>query len=488
MTLRRPRSLSGLLLIGFTLVTVPLLIAVVNATVDMRRLTRQSETLVRHGIEATHQSEALFRHTASLERTARLYEVLGDAKLKSVLAQHRADFDQAVVALSALVSDDETRSLLARLRDGSRMLDEAIHTAPPSDPAVHAAIENFGRLSDVVAAVANRTTEAIYAELRRLQDDAGRTQRDLWWQAAALVPVTAFILMVFVALLVRPIRQIDQAISELGRGTFSRPVAIQGPSDLQRLGRQLEWLRVRLLDLAAEKNRFLRHISHELKTPLANIREGTELMMEGAVGALDANQREVVGILRENGIRLQRMIENLLSFSAWQARSVGLELSAFELTTLVRSVVDAQSLMLAAHRIALDIKVQPVEVTADRAKLRLILDNLLSNAVKFTPDGGTIYIHALVHQGRLLLDVADTGPGIPAEERAQVFEAFYTGAARQAGPVRGTGIGLSVVMEFVQAHGGTIELLDGVHPGAHFRIRLPVRAVGRPNPETADAA
>ena len=189
-----------------------------------------------------------------------------------------------------------------------------------------------------------------------------RTQRQLFWQAAALVPGTALIVLVFVSLLARPIRQIDQAISELGRGTFSRQVVVQGPSDLERLGRQLEWLRVRLLDLAQEKNRFLRHMSHELKTPLANIREGTELLMEGAVGDLDANQREVVGILRENGIKLQRLIENLLSFSAWQAKSVGLELSEFPLRPLIKQVVEAQQLTLVANRVRLDIKVQDVAV------------------------------------------------------------------------------------------------------------------------------
>jgi two-component system sensor histidine kinase GlrK len=196
----------------------------------------------------------------------------------------------------------------------------------------------------------------------------------------------------------------------------------------------------------------------------------------------------VVTILRENGIKLQRMIENLLSFSAWQAKSVGLELSQFELPPLVSSVVEAQALTLAAHRIKLDIKVQKVEITADRSKLRLILDNLLSNAVKFTPDGGTIYIHALLYRGNLLLDVADTGPGVPLEDRPHLFEAFYSGKVPQSGHVRGSGIGLSVVMEFVQAHGGTIELVDGVHPGAHFRLRLPVLEAGRASPETADAA
>jgi two-component system sensor histidine kinase GlrK len=201
--------------------------------------------------------------------------------------------------------------------------------------------------------------------------------------------------------------------------------------------------------------------------------------MEGAVGPLDANQREVANILRENSIKLQRLIENLLSFSAWQAKSVGLELSQFSLRQLVRSIVSAQQLTLVAHRIKLDVKVQDVEITADRGKLRLILDNLLSNAVKFTPREGTIYIHALTFKDHLILDVADTGPGIANDERALVFDAFYTGKTEQAGKVKGTGIGLSVVTEFVQAHGGTIELVDGVHPGAHFRIRLPARPAAR---------
>ncbi len=116
----------------------------------------------------------------------------------------------------------------------------------------------------------------------------------------------------------RPLRTLDRAISELGSGTLSSPIVVSGPQDLERVGRQLEWLRGRLLDLAQERSRFLRHMSHELKTPLANIREGTELLMDGAVGELDGNQREVTGILRENGIKLQRLIENLLSFSAWQ--------------------------------------------------------------------------------------------------------------------------------------------------------------------------
>ncbi len=194
-------------------------------------------------------------------------------------------------------------------------------------------------------------------------------------------------------------------IGELGRGTFSRAIRVKGPSDLEALGRQLEWLRVRLLDLAQEKNRFLRHMSHELKTPLANIREGTELLLDGSVGQLADDQREVTGILRENGLKLQRLIENLLTFSTWQAQSVGLEVSEFKLRPLVKSVLESQRLTLVSQRVRLDVRVEDVTVAADRSKLKLILDNLLSNAIKFTPQGGTIHIHAQTLRDQLVLDV-----------------------------------------------------------------------------------
>src|SRR5205814_2327652 len=167
-------------------------------------------------------------------------------------------------------------------------------------------------------------------------------------------------------------------------------------------------------------------------------------------------QREVTAIRRENGIKLQRMIENLLSFSAWQTSSVGLEATEFRLRPLVKQVLENQQLTLLSQRVRLDVRVEDVTLLADRGKIRLILENLVSNAVKYSPKGGTIHLRARATGAQLVLDVADNGPGIPPEERGHVFDAFYTGRAARSTPVKGTGIGLSVVLEFVAAHGGTV--------------------------------
>jgi two-component system sensor histidine kinase GlrK len=311
--------------------------------------------------------------------------------------------------------------------------------------------------------------------MTELGERTGQVQARLKWGSLLLLPLTGVAILLFSLRVGGPLRQIDRAINELGSGALHRPIGISGPADLAKLGRQLEWLRLRLLELAQERSRFLRHMSHELKTPLANIREGTELLMDGAVGELQGGQREVTGILRENGLRLQRMIENLLSFSAWQTSSVGLEVTEFRLRPLVKQIIENQQLALLSQRVRLDVNVDDVSIAADRGKVRLILENLLSNAIKYTPRAGTIHIRARAAGTDLVLEVGDSGPGIPAEERKQVFEAFYTGKA-PSGHIKGTGIGLSVVMEFVTAHGGQIEIVEGEWAGAHFRIRMPLKS------------
>jgi two-component system sensor histidine kinase GlrK len=251
---------------------------------------------------------------------------------------------------------------------------------------------------------------------------------------------------------------------------------VSGPADIETLGRQLEWLRLRLAESGEEKNKFLRHMSHELKTPLANIREGTELLLDGSVGALDRQQQEVTNILRENSVKLQRLIENLLTFSAWQAKTASLEISQFELKPVVFGTLSQHRLVISNREIKLKLDIANINVRADEGKLRLVLENLISNAIKFTPEKGEIAIRAEMEGGELVIEVADSGPGVAPEDTDRIFEAFYQGRRLQGGPVGGTGIGLSVVHECVQAHGGSIVLQpQSKLGGAHFVVRLPLR-------------
>jgi two-component system sensor histidine kinase GlrK len=463
------------MLLGLAVIAAPLLFAVVDAGLQIRTLAQASQNLVQEGVLATRYSQDLFAGIAALERTARLYQVLDDAKLLEAYGQNDERLARTRALLGRHLKAPDALESLRELEMVQREVRRDIALAAPGPSSVAGILPRIDRMSELAARIAERGNAQIDAELGALQERTERAQRRLFWQSALLVPFSFVAILVLTLVMGRPLRQIDRAISELGRGAFSNPVSVSGPRDLERLGRQLEWLRVRLIELAQERNRFLRHMSHELKTPLANIREGTELLMDGAVGELDSSQREVTAILRDNGIRLQRLIENLLSFSAWQSQNAGLEVSEFRVRPLVKQVLENQQLTLLSQRVRLDVQVDDLTLHADRGKMRLIFENLLSNAIKYSPKGGTIHVHAKATGNGFILDVADSGPGIPAEDRARIFEAFYTGKAPTGGHVKGTGIGLSVVMEFVGAHGGTIEIVDGKFPGAHFRIRMPIR-------------
>jgi two-component system sensor histidine kinase GlrK len=478
-----PTSLNGFLLLGLGIMAVPLLIVIFQATIQMHRLTAFSQQLVVESVERTRLSQSMYEEIASLERAARLYRVLGDPSVLASFLSHAEQLDTTLRVLRGQIQSPEILQAVDALADNQLRIRRALN---PAEGAVASApLPEFSTLTDQAGEIATQINQQIEVERASLENRADRARRELYWQAALLVPVFALAILAVTLGLGRPLRRIDRAIGELGRGNFTHEISVSGPVDVERLGRQLEWLRNRLLDLAHERNRFLRHMSHELKTPLANIREGTELLMDGAVGELGSGQREVTSILQENGIKLQRMIENLLSFSAWQSNSLGLDPSEFRIRPLVKQVLENQQLTLVSQRVRLDVQIEDVDLYADRGKVRLILENLLSNAIKYTPRGGSIHVRARRQSAELVLEVADTGVGIPKPDRAQIFDAFYTGRA-PGGHVKGTGIGLSVVHEFVNVHRGTIEIVDGEFAGAHFRIRMPLKAQPPTTPPPTD--
>ncbi len=469
----RPNSMNTLVLTGFALVTLPLLFAILWALVKIDGFAAESERLLATGTLVSSQTRQLDIQITGMERNARQYQVLETAESLEYIASDLAAIEALLVELGRNVKGSEASALIDRVDSESQLIESIVRRESPGSDNAIAAIARFGSLSEAADSLRITANQQIEAASNALRTEAEQARRTLTWQSIAIVPVTLGVILLFTLLMGKPIRALDRAISQLGEGVFSREIKVTGPSDLEALGLQLEWLRQRLLELAQEKNRFLRHMSHELKTPLANIREGTDLLLDGTVGPLEGPQQEVTNILRSNGLKLQRLIENLLSFSAWQTKSETLALGDFEVLALMRAVVADHRLQLKSQQIKLHADIEKIQINADREMLRTALDNLLSNAVKFTPRNGDIYMRAYRAKSSFVFEVADTGPGIPDGERDQIFEPFFQGKGEQNGPVGGTGIGLSVVRECAEAHGGTVELLDGHYKGAHFKLHIP---------------
>jgi two-component system, NtrC family, sensor histidine kinase GlrK len=326
-----------------------------------------------------------------------------------------------------------------------------------------------------VLAINNRVVDR---EVERLRVSAEHVQRNI---ILLLIFSTAVALAIALALtryIARPIIEIDGAIRQLGGADFSQPIAVRGPEDLRYLGRRLDWLRRRLDEFETQKNRFLRHVSHELKTPLTALREGAELLNDQVAGPLAPPQRQVVSIMRDNSVKLQRLIEELLDYQRALHAAASLEVKPVMLDNLVQEAVQAHELAAQAKDLRLVVEAQSAMVEADPEKLRSIIDNLVSNAVKFTPSGGVITVTARAVSGEAIIEVQDTGPGVPPEEHESIFNLFFRGRTKADGsPVRvkGSGLGLAIARELVEAHGGQIAVVAGGN-GGHFRVTLPRRS------------
>ncbi len=478
-----PRSFSGLLMLGFTLVVVPLTAALINNAFSIDRLVNRSQQAVYQAVQATRSSHSLAERLNALERNARQMLILGDRSLLDAYTINRRQFLQVTDAFVALPFDGEQRAALAEIIAGERAIHDVLASSASKFTDLHQAVQRFGELAERSRAIIRHSNDMIDREVSAMRATAEKAQRVTVWQMLALLPIVVFLAVGFAILIMRPIRQIDAAIRDLGRGRLDKPVAVAGPVDLHYLGERLDWMRRRLLEVDEQKNRFLRQVSHELKTPLTAVREGAELLSDEVVGKLSPAQREVADILHHQSLKLQKLIEDLLAYSASCAQVTTLALTRVDVAQLIRRVTDDQKLALHARNLRLEVKAGAISVMGDFQKLRGMLDNLLSNAIKFSPPGGTIEIHAVRRGDELDLTVSDHGPGIAAEECEQVFDLFYQGHAAAGGPVKGTGIGLSIVRDHARAHGGSVEIVApevgaGRAPGTRLRVRLPLFANG----------
>ncbi len=463
-------SFRRLLLLAFLLIAGLLGAASLRGLFTLEGLLKQSSAGAEQALALSAAAQLVAERSVTMERAARQYLVLDDRALRRNFddAAHEAEDALDRVLVSALPAN-----LVQAWRDQLANIQQQIG-GPRADMrereyAITTAFREIELLNAHMAEQVRRfTQERNQVLLRQLEE--GRTE--LTRQVLAAIFVSLVLAFAFGLWLARPFKRLEAAIVALGENRLDEPIDMRGPNDVRLLGRRLEWLRLRLAELDADKARFLRHVSHELKTPLAALREGVALLEDGVTGELTDKQREVARILRHNTVILQGQIEDLLRFNAAAFEARRLVRRKTELIGLLNGLVEAQRLQWQARRLTIDISGGPLWVEVDEDKLGTALGNLLSNAIRFSPPGGTIQCVVSQVPGRACIDISDEGPGVAPADRARIFEPFYRGERQPMGGVRGSGIGLSLVHEYVTGHGGQVDLLpDG--PGARFHVELP---------------
>ncbi|MBB3230105.1 HAMP domain-containing sensor histidine kinase [Halomonas stenophila] len=465
----RPRSLLQLVLLAFLMVMLPLAVLMLQAGQALSELSRLADQSARQAVEETRRARTLGALALELERSARQYAVVEQESLLDIYDERLAEFRRLLARQSELLPDDPNVKAL------SSELDKLAELPGLSLEEFESRLTDFLSFAEHTEAMRHATNRRIDDRLDVIRTRAEDVQRRLWWQTAALVSASLILMLLFTRLIIRPVHQLERRILGIGSGgQEARRAPVQGPAELVSLDERLDWLSSRLEELEEQKQQFLRHMSHELKTPLASVREGSSLLADGVAGELSEHQREILELIDASGSELQQLIEQLLDYNLLQHSR--LEAERLDLATVAKEVLAKHRLALQQKEMRVDCFDGPLAWRADRTATARILDNLISNAIAYGEDAGRLEIGARVEHDRLVLEVANSGEPIPEEDRPRLFEAFYQGRIRRKGALKGSGIGLSVAADCARLQDGTLELVDDPRLAVCFRLTLPRRA------------
>lgn len=222
------------------------------------------------------------------------------------------------------------------------------------------------------------------------------------------------------------------------------------------------------------KDEFVALISHELRTPLSSIIGYLEVLFDDTTGPLTQRQRQFLDVVDRNARRQLRLVSDLLFVSQVDAGRVRLHVDDVDLAELAKAAIEAAQPRAMAGDVTLQLEADDVTtLRGDPDRLGQIIDNLLTNAIKFTPHGGVVDVRVTGNTDTVVIEVSDTGVGIPAAEQRQLFTRFFRASTATSRAIPGIGLGLTIVKAIVDAHRGTVSVTSAEGNGTTFRIYLP---------------
>ncbi len=484
-------SLFWRLVLG-SLATV-LIMAGVNiyALTQLRQLTALNSQLVAHHYPAIESSRRLVGSLSSQLRSEKKFLILRDPALLRDFDREADDFARRWAALRALEETQEGRRLLEQIGQQQRDYRTAVHeqarTVLDRGSAGTAGYEGrrdaqIGRIMDLLDAYLSLRDVRVGAVMAESRDRTEAAETILQELLLAAILFTLVLAGVASYSILRPLRRVQQHIHLIGQGQFAASLDAAVPQELRELVETVNWMARKLQELDDLKAEFFSQISHELRAPLASLREGIQLQLDQVAGPLTAQQREALLIMKDSSQRLIQQISTLLDLSKMEAGMLQYHIAPADLKRLADGAVNKVRWLAESKRIPVLIQAPDsrVWVPMDAARIEQVFDNLLSNALKFSPAGATVQVRIEpdpVAAG-VRVAVTDQGPGIAPEDLPHIFNRFYQGRRQGTQTVAGSGVGLALAKKIVEAHQGRIWVESREGAGTTVQFVLPVRERG----------
>ena len=477
-------SIKSLTLLGFGLVALPLVIALIFGASQVNTLAITSAGAITDIAKVFEKQQLLKSSQIRLERSAAQYLVLRDPALAISYQEQSQQILHLTKQLITASHDAKLQQLVYRYTETVTAL--VAHTMPEAEQK--SATDNtiikpiqikFNALTRIYEQITQRSNELNSLHISNIRKAAQAT-RDIMIQSLIIIPVSILIAVIFIFLITSPLKILTQSIFRLQQGDFDNEIKVTGSPEIQEIAQALENMRMRLQALELQKSSFIRHISHELKTPLAAIREGTELLYDNSVGELNAEQQEISHIIKDSVFRLQKHIEDLLDFNIVLDSTSLQDSESMQINDVVYQVLTDRKLDIKRKKLTLNNTLSDIALYSNRKQVAVIIDNILSNAIKYSPVEGVIDISSTLVNGQLQLLISDQGIGIAQENQEKIFDAFYQGPPPEQSVIKGSGLGLTIVKELLLRLNGSIEILPQPNDQQGTRIKITLPRAFRP--------
>lgn len=455
-------SLRQLTLGSFVLALIPLIALLWQSQSDLAKVGQMTTLETRFVVDVVSDMQRLDNAVVDVERSIRQFAVLRNDRVASLSDNA---IDQFAVAADNLCQALSVPTTCTRLSEQLNQLAE--YRAIEDQLLLNAYLASVG---DSVDQLRDDVEAAITERVKVQQDDLNAMQAKQAWSTAMLVSVSLLLILMGSQLIVNPVNNLKKIIRIMAHSDGQLPpLSRQAPKELIDVEKDLHWLYDRLQQLEHIRTALLRHAAHELKTPLASIKEGCSLLSENVVGELNNSQREVLSLLTASTQRLNTLVEKLLDYNLLLQQAQP-KMVQSDVSKLVSACLEDYALAIQDREV--EVKITASEVRIDEELFRRILDNLVSNAVAHGAVGRPINISLYNENDNFVLDVANRGKRIAPESVHTLFEPFIRGTEPRNDNVIGTGLGLSIVADCARLMHGDVRVVDVDYADVCFRVTI----------------
>jgi two-component system, NtrC family, sensor histidine kinase GlrK len=473
-------KVSSKIIAGFLILMLVALVALANQLSVIHQMQAINHDLSEINMNLASKALRMEQLAAIIEEDSRKFFVTRDSIYQRQIAEIRQEFAENLEFLGktarSKIETSETEKLNSALASYWDVFNRKRSDPRVSDPDYLPA--DLSIAIDHLQAQSEVTYEAVKSSIKdqvaRAANAGGKAERISWIAGIFSLVLGLIVAIVIVGSINEPLRRLTQGTRAIAKGQFWHRLPADGRDEFSEVARHFNFMVERLGELDQMKKDFVSHVSHDLKAPLASMRQIMHLLLQEIPGTLNEQQKDLLRLSYNSAERLAAMVGNLLDIARMEAGSMEYEIAPHNLVPVVESVIEEFNVQARQKGIRMRFESEPRTASADcdRDRIVQVLGNLFENGLKFAPSNSELVTSLRSTPEGIFVSVTDSGPGVPDEQKEKIFLKFHQVKHGKKVAGQGVGLGLAICKTIIEAHGGRIWVEDNPNGGSVFSFTL----------------